>query len=146
MVRRLTLPIIVLPARRLPLIALIAMTASACFFASLRAPGAIAAPTAASRPYDQKLMRLTEILGAIHYLRELCGARDGQKWRNGMRDLVRAEGSSALRRATMARHFNRGYRGYSRTYRKCTISAKTTVDRFLKEALQISQDLLKLAN
>ena len=33
------------------------------------------------RPYDDKLLRLSEILGAIHYLRELCGAREGQTWR-----------------------------------------------------------------
>ncbi len=36
-----------------------------------------AAPAARAqdaRPYDDKLMRLSEILGAVHYLRELCGA------------------------------------------------------------------------
>ncbi|HUS95351.1 MAG TPA: TIGR02301 family protein [Hyphomicrobiaceae bacterium] len=102
--------------------------------------------SAASRPYDQKLLRLTEILGALHYLRELCGANDGQKWRDGMQDLMRGEGSSALRRATLARSFNRGYRGYGRTYRNCTNSARATIDRFLKEAAQISNELLKLAN
>ena len=34
-----------------------------------------------SKPYDDRLMRLSEILGAVHYLRELCGANDGQAWR-----------------------------------------------------------------
>ena len=28
-----------------------------------------------SKPYDDKLLRLSEILGAVHYLRELCGAK-----------------------------------------------------------------------
>ncbi|MGI9521058.1 MAG: TIGR02301 family protein [Hyphomicrobiaceae bacterium] len=97
------------------------------------------------KPYDDKLYRLTEILGAIHYLRELCGADDGQKWRDQMRGLLDAEGTSALRRATLSRRFNRGYRGYSRTYRSCTSSAKTTIDRFIREAIEISDDLVKLA-
>jgi uncharacterized protein (TIGR02301 family) len=98
-----------------------------------------------SRPYDQKLMRLAEILGALHYLRALCGAEDGQKWREATSELIRSEGTSALRKATIARRFNRGYRGYSRTYRHCTGSAKTTISRFVVEAVTISEDLLKLA-
>jgi uncharacterized protein (TIGR02301 family) len=35
-----------------------------------------------TRPYDEKLLRLSEILGAVHYLRELCGANEGQSWRD----------------------------------------------------------------
>ena len=30
-----------------------------------------------AKPYDDQLMRLAEILGAVHYLRELCSANDG---------------------------------------------------------------------
>jgi len=67
-----------------------------------------------SRPYDERIFRLAEILGAVHYLRELCGANDGQLWREKMRELIEAEGSSALRRAQLARSFNNGYRSYSR--------------------------------
>ena len=73
-----------------------------------------------TRPYDDRLMRLCEVLGAVHYLRELCGANDGQLWRDRMRELMDAEGSSALRRARLTRSFNNGYRSYSRTYNSCT--------------------------
>lgn len=121
-------------------IALAAMVA----LALISAPAA-SATTDGARPYDQKLMRLGEILGAMHYLRELCGANDGQKWRDHMRELVRSEGTNALRRATIARQFNHGYRGYSRTYRTCTEPARTTISRFLSEAIELSDDLLKLA-
>jgi uncharacterized protein (TIGR02301 family) len=103
------------------------------------------AATEDTRPYDQKLMRLAELLGALHYLRALCGADDGQKWREATSELIRSEGTSALRKATIARRFNRGYRGYSRTYRQCTASAKTTISRFIVEAVTISDELLKLA-
>ena len=96
-----------------------------------------------TKPYDDKLFRLSEILGAMHYLRELCGADEGQYWRDRMRDLMQAEGSTALRRANLTRAFNRGYRSYSRTYNVCSPSAQTAINRFLSEASEISDGLLK---
>jgi uncharacterized protein (TIGR02301 family) len=60
-----------------------------------------------TRPYDERLLRLSEILGAVHYLRELCGSNDGQAWRDRMRELMDAEGSSALRRAKLTRSSRR---------------------------------------
>ena len=96
-----------------------------------------------TKPYDDKLMRLSEILGAVHYLRELCGSSDGQKWRDQMRELMDTEGSSALRRAKLTRSFNTGYRSYSRTYQSCTPSAQTAIDRFLTEGTQLADALIK---
>jgi len=95
------------------------------------------------KPYDDRLMRLSEILGAVHYLRELCGANEGQYWRDRMRDLMDAEGSTALRRAKLTRAFNQGYRSYSRTYNTCSPSAQTAITRFLSEGSSLSQGLLK---
>ncbi|RUO98166.1 MAG: TIGR02301 family protein [Hyphomicrobium sp.] len=95
------------------------------------------------KPYDDRLLRLSEILGAIHYLRELCGANEGQYWRDRMRDLMDAEGSSALRRAKLTRAFNQGYRSYSRTYNTCSPSAQTAITRFLSEGSELSEGMLK---
>ena len=50
---------------------------------SVAAP-ASAVPATDGKPYDDRLMRLAEILGAVHYLRELCGSGDGQLWRERM--------------------------------------------------------------
>jgi uncharacterized protein (TIGR02301 family) len=102
-------------------------------------------PTSDTRPYDDKLMRLSEILGAVHYLRELCGANDGQMWRDRMRELMDTEGSSALRRAKLTRSFNNGYRSYSRTYGACSPSAQTAIARFLTEGAEIADTLVKTA-
>ena len=33
-------------------------------------------------PYDHDLQRLSEILGALHFLRGICNSSEGQKWRN----------------------------------------------------------------
>jgi uncharacterized protein (TIGR02301 family) len=102
-----------------------------------------AAQQSDAKPYDERLSRLAEILGAVHYLRELCGSNDGQMWRDRMREIVDGEGASASRRATLARSFNSGYRGYSRTYQTCSPTAQTAINRFMVEGVQIADTLVK---
>lgn len=114
--------------------------------AAIASTPAGAAATGDARSYDDDLMRLSEILGSVHYLRAVCGSNDGQRWREIASELIRAEGSSALRRATIAQRFNRGYRNYRRTYRRCTPSARNSIARFVKEAREISNRLIKLAD
>lgn len=94
------------------------------------------------KPYDTQLFRLAEILGTLHYLRELCGANEGQVWREQMRELASSEGTSALRRAKLVESFNRGYRDYSRTYRTCTQPALVAIQRFMDQASTISDGLV----
>ena len=96
-----------------------------------------------AKPYDDKLNRLSEILGAVHYLRELCGQTDGQLWRDQMREILSADGGSALRRAMLTRSFNHGYRSYGRTYQACTPSAQTAIGRYLAEGAQLADALVK---
>jgi uncharacterized protein (TIGR02301 family) len=125
-----------------------ALLPGAVFAAALSVALTLSPPVRAAsdvKPYDDKLMRLSEILGAVHYLRELCGANEGQYWRDRMRELTDAEGTSALRRAKLARAFNQGYRSYSRTYNTCSPSAQTAITRFITEGTQISEGLTKSA-
>ncbi len=96
-----------------------------------------------AKPYDEKLVRLSEILGAVHYLRELCGQSDGQQWRDRMREILDADGGSALRKAMLTRGFNNGYRSYGRTYQSCTPTAQSAISRFLAEGAQIADGLVK---
>jgi uncharacterized protein (TIGR02301 family) len=100
-----------------------------------------APPPPDDRPYDNKLMRLAEILGAVHYLRELCGANEGQLWRDQMKEILKNEGTTAVRRAKLVNSFNDGYRGYRRTYRSCTQSATLATARFSTEGAQIAASL-----
>lgn len=102
-----------------------------------------APPPPDDRPYDPKLLRLAEILGAVHYLRELCGAQEGQLWRDQMTNILRYEGSTAVRRAKLVNSFNDGYRGYRRTYRSCNSSATLAIARFSTEGAQIAAALAK---
>jgi uncharacterized protein (TIGR02301 family) len=108
---------------------------------STRLPAALKPGEA--KPYDDKLMRLSEILGAIHYLRELCGQNDRQLWRERMRDLIEMDAGSARRRALLSQGFNKGYRDYGRTYQSCTPAAQTVISRFLAEGAQIADGLAK---
>jgi uncharacterized protein (TIGR02301 family) len=89
-------------------------------------------------PYDPQLERLSEILGSVHYLRSLCGAEEGQKWRARMQALIDAEDPSIKRRATMVNAFNRGYRGFQRTHTDCTDNSRLLIDRFMREGSQIA--------
>lgn len=114
--------------------------------ASLSTVAVVAPPPASAqdnKPYDERLLRLSEVVGAVHYLRELCGGTDGQLWRDRMRELLDAEGTTALRRAKLTRSFNQGYRAYGRTYTQCSASAQTALSRFLAEGVQLSEALLK---
>ena len=95
----------------------------------------------AAAPFDPDLLRLAEILGSLHYLRGICGANEGQKWRNQMQSLVDAETPGGDRRTRMIASFNRGYRGFQQTYRTCTPAATTAIRRYLAEGSKISRDL-----
>jgi uncharacterized protein (TIGR02301 family) len=92
-------------------------------------------------PFDSDLMRLAEILGALHYLRALCGANEGQKWRNQMQALLEAEAPAGERRSRMVENFNRGFRGFRHTYRTCTPAAGIAVRRYLDEGAKISREI-----
>jgi uncharacterized protein (TIGR02301 family) len=116
------------------LIALILLAATAA--------SALAQPSAGGRaPYESDLQRLSEILGALHYLRDLCGAREGQIWRNEMQALVDAEAPSGERRERLVASFNRGYRGFQQTYRTCTPAADYAIRRYLDEGSKIARDI-----
>ena len=98
--------------------------------------------TQGGRPaYEADLTRLSEILGALHYLRDICGAREGQAWRNEMQALVDAEAPSGERRERLIASFNRGYRGFQQTYRTCTPAANVAVRRYLDEGSKISREI-----
>jgi uncharacterized protein (TIGR02301 family) len=92
-------------------------------------------------PFDNDLQRLAEILGALHYLRGICSANEGQKWRDQMQSLIDAEVPDGERRRKIVASFNRGYRGFQQTYRSCTPAADTAIRRYLDEGSKISREI-----
>jgi uncharacterized protein (TIGR02301 family) len=99
------------------------------------------AAQSARAPYEADMQRLAEILGALHYLRALCGANEGPTWRNEMQALVDAEAPGGDRRDRLIGSFNRGYRGFQQTYRTCTPAANLAIRRYLEEGAKIARDI-----
>ncbi|MEM9279852.1 MAG: TIGR02301 family protein [Pseudomonadota bacterium] len=91
--------------------------------------------------YDPQMMRLSEILGALHYLRELCEANEGQLWRDQMSTLIEQEKPTEERRAQMIARFNQGFRGFQETYRECTPAAIEANNRYVAEGKKLSNEV-----
>ena len=96
-----------------------------------------------SRSYERNLLRLSQILGAIHHLREICNANEGQLWRKKMVELLETEAPAPQRRALLVDNFNQGYRGHQLTFPTCTKKAAARVKKFVKEGAALSTAIAK---
>lgn len=86
-------------------------------------------------------MRLAEILGSLHYLRNLCG-ETGNRWRGEMEQLLAAENPNEERRARFVAKFNHGYRSFDQVYVRCTPSATEAISRYMKEGEALSREIV----
>jgi uncharacterized protein (TIGR02301 family) len=107
----------------------------------LAAPGHSAQAQATNASLDDSLSRLSEILGALHYLRPICGFKEADRWRTEMQALIDAEAQGSDRRARMVAGFNRGYSGFQQTYRTCTPAAEVAIRRYLEEGTKIAREV-----
>lgn len=118
------------------------MLAIATAAASLPALAQGTAPApAADPPYERQLQRLAEILGALHYLRPLCGAEEPAVWRDQMDQLLAAEAPTPERRARLVSQFNHGFSSFASVYRSCTPAALAAVDRYMSEGTRLTRDI-----
>ncbi|MBX3575734.1 MAG: TIGR02301 family protein [Rhizobiaceae bacterium] len=102
---------------------------------------ATASPSrAVEAPFEPQLLRLAEVLGSLHYLRNLCG-ETGDRWRQEMEKLIAAENPDEQRRARFVASFNRGYRSFDGVYANCTPSATAAIDRYMKEGETLARDI-----
>jgi len=93
-------------------------------------------------PYEDSLLRLSEILGSIHYLRDLCGADDGNLWRDQMQALIDAEKPDYTRRVGLADSFNRGFDSYRAMHVVCTTAARLTIARYMEEGALLAGEIV----
>jgi uncharacterized protein (TIGR02301 family) len=96
---------------------------------------------AAEAPYEQKLMRLAEVLGSLHFLRNLCG-EEGNDWRDQMEALLAAENPPPDRRAGFIARFNHGYSSFETNYTLCTESAIEAIARYMREGEALTRDVV----
>lgn len=85
-------------------------------------------------PYQTELLRLSELVGSLHFLTLLCAKEDGDIWRERMQQLMEAEGKSELQRAKLTAYFNRGFDDLRAIHRKCSDSSRTIMTLYLDEA------------
>lgn len=111
------------------------------------AGGSFTAPARANdAPFEAGLMRLSEVLGSLHFLRNLCG-ETGDAWRGEMERLLAAENPDPTRKAQLTASFNRGYRSFEGTYSTCTASATEAISRYMREGETLTRDIaLKYGN
>jgi len=120
--------------------------------------------------YDEKLLRLAEVLGALHYLANLCpvvspqasqvpqasqtqpnpdaaktaaSAGSNMIWRDYMQNITAALHSDVRQNARLNAAFNRSYQALSDNYRSCTTAAGEALARYHLEGLNISAVLLE---
>lgn len=91
--------------------------------------------------YEKELMRLSEVLGAVHFLRGLCAPSEKAIWRDRMAEIISAEKPTPEFEARLINRFNRGYESYALTYRTCTDSASLALDRYLNEGARLSREI-----
>lgn len=86
-------------------------------------------------------MRLSEIFGALQFLRPLCNENDEPNWRDQMEDFLDAETIDENRRRRFIERFNQGYRGFSVSYSTCTNAARLAIGQYLSEGEKIISDV-----
>ena len=94
------------------------------------------------RGYDDDLMRLAELLGALHFLRPLCGSGEAMTWREAMNTLLDAEQPDDRRRQALVANFNRGYATFRRSYRMCTPAAMAAAERYRREGVRLTAQVV----
>ncbi|MDH4413913.1 MAG: TIGR02301 family protein [Rhizobium sp.] len=93
-------------------------------------------------PYDDRLARLSEIIGAVHYLRNLCKADGEPEWRQSLQDLLDAETrTEPKRRARMTAAYNRGYRSFASVYTSCTAAAVRAEENYRNEGATLATEI-----
>jgi uncharacterized protein (TIGR02301 family) len=92
-------------------------------------------------PYDDRLLRMAEILGSVHYLRNLCNGRETE-WRQLMSALLADETRNEPKRAAkLTAGFNRGYRAFAATYTKCTPQAIAAEEKYRAEGATLATEI-----
>ena len=101
------------------------------------------APTDAPAPYDAQLLRVSEIMGSLHYLRNLCLETKEDQWRTNVQQLIESEtNNEPKRKASFTAAFNRGYRSFGSVYTTCTPVARVAAEQYRNEAATLVGEIV----
>ncbi len=103
---------------------------------------AAAAPAQAARPDD--LTALAEVFGELHHVRRLCEPRrEGDLWRERMKQLVRLEQPTAKLRGRLVSSFNAGFRNAQGRFSKCDRAAEQFTETRAAEGAALAAKLVE---
>ncbi len=126
---------------RLALLLALALAAPALAQQAKETP-AVPAVEEKPAPYDERLERLSEILGAVHYLRNLCTDKPEDNWRASVQRIIELEaGKEPKRQEKLTAAFNRGYRSFAAIYTACTDSAVVAEQRYRNEGATLATEI-----
>ena len=100
-------------------------------------------PLSSAQALPREMMRLAEVLGAVHYLRPLCGSHEGQKWRNQMIRMLDSVPTSGDEKQVLISHFNIFYYRYRDAYPHCTRHAVKDANRLVSEGQRLAEALAR---
>lgn len=93
--------------------------------------------------YDDKLLRLAEVLGSLQYLRNLCGESQETVWRDMMERLLSAEAADdEARHQRLTASYNRGYRTFASVYTNCSDAAAEAEERYRREGGELTAEIV----
>lgn len=121
------------PRSRLALICALCVAAAA-----LVAPEAEAQSNRAQRD----LVRLSEILGSLHYLRGNCVRSERNEWQRSFERLLVLQNPSAALKKNMNGAFNNAYNYYHRNYPTCDPVAARVARDLARDGERLSKSLL----
>jgi len=90
---------------------------------------------------EEGMERMAEILGALHYLDNLClGTSD--EWRGFMDRLILAESLATLERTRLIAVFNGAYRTFAEHHHQCTQAALDITQIYRQEGEVLARELV----
>lgn len=96
--------------------------------------------------YRADMVRLAEVLGAVHLLRERCGAREGQMWRRKMLEMLDIEASRKQERDMLINHFNKSYYAMRVNHSRCSMRTISEMNAYIDEGASLAGRLARTAN
>ncbi|MFP3944804.1 MAG: TIGR02301 family protein [Alphaproteobacteria bacterium] len=107
--------------------------------------GAFLSPPASAQPdrFGQQIQELAEILGRVHYMRNLCVGNEDMVWRDAMMELLRLEEPSRAERKEMTRRFNEGYHAARDRFPECDAKARHEMKRLSSDGARLSSRLAR---
>lgn len=101
-------------------------------------------PVAAFKPapYDDKLVQLSEILGSLDFIRNLCERDSEPQWKAMMGQLLDSDAKDeAARREKLTAAYNRGYRTFSAIQTTCSAQLRATAERYRIEGATLATEI-----